>query len=125
MVKSLMRQRLCNSGGPGILSQQLSPSLDSMLPEGHNFTTYIAASYVKWAEAAGARVVPIVVRSEPSNLEYYTQVSHYRPQEEQDSQPGLSAADVCRYQRASHSWWGRFHLFLSLCGGQQLFFRPR
>ena len=45
-----------------------------MLPEGHNFTTYIAASYVKWAEAAGARVVPIVVRSEPANLEYYTKV---------------------------------------------------
>ena len=73
-----MRKTVCNSGGAGILSQQLPPSLDSMLPEGHNFTTYIAASYVKWAEAAGARVVPIVVRSEPSNLEYYTQVSHHR-----------------------------------------------
>ena len=46
-----------------------------MLPEGHNFTTYIAASYVKWVEAAGARVVPIVVRSDPANLEFYTKVS--------------------------------------------------
>ena len=45
-----------------------------MLPHGHNFTTYIAASYVKWVEAAGARVVPIVVSSETDNLEYYTKV---------------------------------------------------
>ena len=44
------------------------------MPEGHNFTTYIAASYVKWVEAAGARVVPIVVNSEADNLEYYTKV---------------------------------------------------
>ena len=106
----------------GILSQRLPPSLDEMLPEGHNFTTYIAASYVKWAEAAGARVVPIVVRSEPSNLEYYTKVGLTDTRPSQDSQTGLRvAADVCRYQRASHSWWGRIHLFLSLCGGQQLF----
>ena len=62
--------------GAGILSQHITPSLDEMLPEGHNFTTYIAASYVKWAEAAGARVVPIVVRSDASNLEYYTEVGH-------------------------------------------------
>lgn len=60
--------------GPGILSQSLPSSLDEMLPAGHNFTTYIAASYVKWAEASGARVVPIVVRSDPTNLEYYTKV---------------------------------------------------
>lgn len=58
----------------GILSQRIPSSLEEILPEGHNYTTYIAASYVKWAEAAGARVVPIVVRSEPSNLEYYTKV---------------------------------------------------
>ena len=65
-----------------------------MLPEGHNFTTYIAASYVKWAEAAGARVVPIVVRSEPANLEYYTKVG------QPDSLTGLYLS-YCRCLRAS------------------------
>ena len=109
--------------GAGILSQHITPSLDEMLPEGHNFTTYIAASYVKWAEAAGARVVPIVVRSDASNLEYYTEVGQPALQ---TSQTPLSsvAADVCRYQRASHSWRGRLHLFLSLCRGEQLSVRP-
>ena len=56
---------------PGILSQGISSSLDDMLPEGHNFTTYIAASYVKWVEAAGARAVPIIVNGD---TEYYEKV---------------------------------------------------
>jgi len=58
----------------GILSQGITDSLDSILPPGHNFTTYIAASYVKWVEGAGARAVPIVVNSDPSNLEYYVEM---------------------------------------------------
>ena len=28
-----------------------------MLPPGHNYTTYLAASYVKWVEGAGAMQV--------------------------------------------------------------------
>jgi len=55
----------------GILSQGISSSLDDMLPDGHNFTTYIAASYVKWVEAAGARAVPIIVNGD---TEYYEKI---------------------------------------------------
>jgi len=58
----------------GILSQEIHESLDQILPENHNYTTYIAASYVKWVEAAGARAVPVVVTSQQSNMEYYQQI---------------------------------------------------
>lgn len=40
----------------GILSQELPRTLASISP---NRTSYIAASYVKWIEGQGARVVPI------------------------------------------------------------------
>ena len=56
----------------GILSHQISPSLNAMLPPGHNFTTYIDANYVRWAEAGGARVTPVVV--DISSPQYYKQV---------------------------------------------------
>ena len=59
---------------PGILSQAIPSSLDAMLPPGHNFTTYLAASYVKWVEGAGARAVPIIVSDNEDNLDYYDQV---------------------------------------------------
>ena len=59
---------------PGILSQAIPSSLDAMLPPGHNFTTYLAASYVKWVEGAGARAVPIIVSDNVDNLDYYDQV---------------------------------------------------
>merc|ERR1712236_93029 len=58
----------------GILSQRIDDSLDQILPENHNYTTYIAASYVKWVEAAGARAVPVVVTSQQSNMEDYQQI---------------------------------------------------
>ena len=45
-----------------------------MLPPGHNYTTYLAASYVKWVEGAGARAVPIIVSDNVDNLDYYDQV---------------------------------------------------
>ena len=45
-----------------------------MLPPGHNYTTYLAASYVKWVEGAGARAVPIIVSDNEDNLDYYDQV---------------------------------------------------
>lgn len=43
----------------GVLSQEQSFYLHGKYPE-ENFTSYIAASYVKDVEAAGARVVPIL-----------------------------------------------------------------
>ena len=63
---------------PGILSQAIPSSLDSMLPPGHNYTTYLAASYVKWVEGAGARAVPIIVSDNKDNLDYYDQVDRGR-----------------------------------------------
>lgn len=45
----------------GILSQELDPELDALLPVGHNYTSYIAGSYVQWVEAGGARVVPVII----------------------------------------------------------------
>jgi hypothetical protein len=41
----------------GILSQELSDYMHDKFPG--NYTSYIAASYVKYVEGAGARVVPI------------------------------------------------------------------
>ena len=66
----------CHVPCPGILSQRISRGLDAVLPPGHNFTTYVAASYVKWVEGAGARAAPIVVNNydEVADLEYYDQV---------------------------------------------------
>ena len=49
-----------------------------MLPPGHNYTTYLAASYVKWVEGAGARAVPIIVSDNEDNLDYYDQVDRGR-----------------------------------------------
>jgi len=45
----------------GVLSQELDEWLLSRLPPGHNYTAYIASSYVKWVEAGGARAVPIMI----------------------------------------------------------------
>ncbi|KAF4524039.1 hypothetical protein B566_EDAN016021 [Ephemera danica] len=42
----------------GVLTQELSSSLEGVY--GENYTSYIAASYVKFLEGAGARVVPIM-----------------------------------------------------------------
>lgn len=43
----------------GILSQEQSAFLHSKFPD-ENYTSYIAASYVKDVEKSGARVVPIL-----------------------------------------------------------------
>jgi len=61
----------------GIVSQEISYALDDLLPPGHNYTSHIAASYVKWLEAAGARVVPIIVNPEETteeDVEYFQQI---------------------------------------------------
>lgn len=68
------REELNNRPIIGILSQAIPSSLDAMLPPGHNFTTYLAASYVKWVEGAGARAVPIIVSDNEDNLDYYDQM---------------------------------------------------
>jgi len=41
----------------GILSQEVYP--DTLIAKEYNATSYIAASYVKFVEGAGGRVVPI------------------------------------------------------------------
>ena len=41
----------------GILSQEISIRLNEVYP--NEYDSYIAASYVKFVEGAGARVVPI------------------------------------------------------------------
>ncbi|XP_026762445.1 gamma-glutamyl hydrolase A-like isoform X1 [Galleria mellonella] len=51
----------------GILSQEQSFYLQGKYPK-ENYTSYIAASYVKAIEASGARVVPILIGK---NREYY------------------------------------------------------
>ena len=85
---------------PGILSQGIPSSLDAMLPPGHNYTTYLAASYVKWVEGAGARAAPIIVSDNEDNLDYYDQVDRqslmvYKPLKWQRT--FLSFEDVCWY----------------------------
>ena len=59
---------------PGILSHKIPPILESMLPHGNNFTTYIDASYVRWVEAGGARVVPVMVDRDSDD--YFMEVSN-------------------------------------------------
>lgn len=55
----------------GILSQELSRSMDDAL-QPHNYTSYIAASYVKFYESAGARVVPVLINQED---DYYRNIA--------------------------------------------------
>ncbi|XP_073947292.1 gamma-glutamyl hydrolase A-like isoform X2 [Choristoneura fumiferana] len=54
----------------GVLSQEQSFYLHGKYPE-ENFTSYIAASYVKDVESAGARVVPIMIGKDRS---YYKEI---------------------------------------------------
>ena len=51
----------------GILSQEISPGL---LPPSCEGNSYIAASYVKYIESAGARVVPILTTMSEEEIEY-------------------------------------------------------
>ena len=46
----------CNIAG--VLAQELSEYMSNKYPGNH--TSYIAASYIKFLEGAGARVVPIM-----------------------------------------------------------------
>lgn len=52
----------------GVLSLELSPTIQKFVGQHHS---YIAASYVKYIEGAGARVAPIFIGQEP---EYYRQM---------------------------------------------------
>jgi len=58
----------------GVLSQEMDPTLDTLLPAGHNYTSYIAGSYVQWVESGGARVVPVIIGKEKA---YYEQLFKY------------------------------------------------
>ena len=53
----------------GILAQELSRSLEEWY--GDNYTSYIGAAYVKYIEAAGARVVPVLINQ---TNEYYEMI---------------------------------------------------
>jgi len=68
------REELNNRPIIGILSQAIPSSLDSCRPATTTYTTYLAASYVKWVEGAGARAVPIIVSDNEDNLDYYDQI---------------------------------------------------
>ncbi|KAI5645421.1 peptidase c26 domain-containing protein [Phthorimaea operculella] len=52
----------------GVLAQEQSQYLHTKFPE-ENYTSYIAASYVKDVEASGARVVPIMIGKDRSYYE--------------------------------------------------------
>ncbi|OQV13283.1 Gamma-glutamyl hydrolase [Hypsibius exemplaris] len=52
----------------GIVAQELS---NGILPHTPDNSSYIAASYVKWVESAGARAVPILINKDN---EYYTEM---------------------------------------------------
>lgn len=55
----------------GILSQELSKSMDEAM-QPHNYSSYIAASYVKFYESAGARVVPVLINQDE---DYYYNIA--------------------------------------------------
>lgn len=50
----------------GVLTQEISHTLDAMYPK--QFSSFVPASYVKWIESGGARVVPIWLGQ---NRDYY------------------------------------------------------
>jgi len=60
-IKPAGSSNLNNRPVIGVLSQELDEALEAKLPRGHNYTSYLAASYVKWIEAGGARVVPVII----------------------------------------------------------------
>merc|ERR1719234_3082361 len=55
----------------GVLSQEPDDWLLAKLPPNHNYTAYIASSYVKWVEAGGARAVPVIIGK---SREHYAQL---------------------------------------------------
>ncbi|XP_028131358.1 gamma-glutamyl hydrolase [Diabrotica virgifera virgifera] len=57
----------------GILSQE-TYIVSKYLPERHNYSSFIAASYVKFLESAGARVIPVWIGQ---RKEYYEKVVSY------------------------------------------------
>ena len=67
---------LSSTSVSGILSQELDPELDALLPVNHNYTSYIAGSYVQWVEAGGARVVPVIIGRDRG---YYAEVGESNP----------------------------------------------
>jgi len=52
----------------GVLAQEASDSIQHLFPE-LNYTAYIASSYVKFVEGAGARVAPVLIRQPPGYYE--------------------------------------------------------
>jgi len=64
VVRVVQKQRSLNVNDRpviGILTQELDEELDKKLPKGHNYSSYLAASYVQWVQAGGARAVIIKI----------------------------------------------------------------
>jgi len=57
----------------GILTQELDAALVPKVPVGHNYSSYLAASYVQWVMAGGARVVPVIIGQDK---QYYQHLFH-------------------------------------------------
>jgi len=56
----------------GVLSQEMDDWIEENLPtKFENYTSYIASSYIKWVEAGGARVAPVIIGK---SKEYYEQL---------------------------------------------------
>jgi len=59
----------------GVLSQWYGDGYFPNLEEADNHTSFLSASYVKWIEAAGARVVPVIISVHDDDLtEYFREV---------------------------------------------------
>merc|ERR1719228_2905166 len=59
----------------GIVTQWYRDGAFPNLAEADNHTSFLSASYVKWIEAAGARVVPVIINIEDEDFtEYFEEV---------------------------------------------------
>jgi len=55
----------------GILSQALPPSIENLSPGG----AYIASSYIKWVELAGARAIPLIAGSNQNFTQLFESIN--------------------------------------------------
>lgn len=58
----------------GVLTQDLSPSMFPTLPGIEDYSSWIVASNVKWLEAGGVQVVPIIVNGSIDQTDYFREM---------------------------------------------------
>jgi len=58
----------------GVLTQDLEPSMWSALPGIEDYSSWLVASNVKWLEAGGVQVVPIIVNGSIDQTEYFREM---------------------------------------------------